>query len=355
MKYLYVLGTKMSGKTNNHGINDKSEASSDSSPSNVMKAPIKHAASSCEETSLKMPNLTKNDMCNDIPVIEILSDDNYDNEQPAISAVSNEISRNVSIAESSSEVEFTTSPKVTIYQYRYENNIHFLKLKKIVFKHNPSSSKTFKKLVYTIKNSFNFELPKVININYNWHSPNMRVIQKLLEEILQTINQTKYEIIHFMTFLNLLFRKSVNTDNLSIVETYHSFFRFTDFINRCLLLQNNIIFMKWLPMVWNNSFYYGLILVEYILYNNFERKINYKSFHTLLEWSHVPDIQKLFKILSYDNKCRSEKIKYMSNNNNNYMKLSNILKSEHQDEPPKKKIKLTSDQQAQKSEKFNTN
>lgn len=333
----------MSGKTNNHGINDKSEASSASSSPNVMKAPIKRAANSCEETSLKMPNLTKNDKCNNIPVIEILPDDNYGNKQPAISAVSNEISRNVSIQASSSKVEFTTSPKVTIYQYRYENNIHFLKLKKIVFKHNPSSSKTFKKLVYAIKNLFNFELPRVTNINYNWNGPNMRVIQKLLEDILQTINQTKYEIINFMTFLNLLFRKSVNTDNLSIVEIYHSFFRFTDFINRCLLFQNNIILMKWLPMVWNNSFYYGLILVEYILYNDFKRKINYKSFHTFLEWSHVPDIQKLFKILLYDNTSCSANIIYMSNNINNYMKLSNILKLEHQDEPPKKIIKLTSD------------
>ncbi|XP_016662295.1 uncharacterized protein LOC100574856 isoform X2 [Acyrthosiphon pisum] len=346
----FDLGTKMSDKANNLGINDKSEASSASTspPPNVIKAPLKQVANSSEGTSLEIPNVMKSGKDNNISIIEILPDGN---KQPAISADSSDINRNKSIQASSSNVEYVSmclSPKVTIYQYWFENSTDFLKLKKIVFKHDPSSSETFKTLVYKLKKSFKFELPRVTNIIYNWHSPKMHVIQQLLQENLHTINQTKNKIIHFMTFLNLLFHKSVNTYYLSIDELYYSFFSFVDFIKRCLLSCINPILMEWLPMAWNNCFYYGLILVEYILYNDFKRMIEYKSIHTLLEWSYVPDIQKLFKILSYDNKSRSESIIYLSENINNYMKQRSRIKPKHQDiqdEPPKKKKKFTSGQQ----------
>ncbi|CAI6351853.1 unnamed protein product [Macrosiphum euphorbiae] len=352
-KIPFDLGAKISDKANNRSVNDKSEASSASTSSlpNVIKAPIERNVNSSEGISLKMPNLTKSGKDNNKSIIEILPDDNNHNKQPAISADSIEISRNESNEASSSKVEFVSmclSPKVTIYQYRCENSTDFLRLKKTVFKHDPSSSDTFKKLVKILKKSFNFELPRVSKIIYKWHSSKMQVIQQLLQEILQTINQTKNKIIHFMTFLNLLFHKSVNTYYLSIDELYYSFFSFVDFIKRCLLSRVNPILMEWLPMAWTNCFNYGLILVEYILYNDLKRMIEYKSIHTLLEWSYVPDIQKLFKILSYDNKSRSASIIYMSENINNYMKERNISKLEHQDiqdEPPKKKIKLTSAQQ----------
>ncbi|XP_060877925.1 uncharacterized protein LOC132950462 isoform X2 [Metopolophium dirhodum] len=352
-KIPFDLGTKMSDKANNRGINDKSKApsASTSTPPNVIHDSIKQAANSSEGISLKLSYLTKSGKDNNISIIEILPDDNNHNKQPAISANSSEISRSESIQASSSKVEYVSmcpSPKVTIYQYRCKNSTDFFKLKKTVFKHDLSSSKTFEKLAYILKTSFKFELPRVTKIIYNWHSPKMHVIQQLLQEILQTINQTKNKIIHFMTFLNLLFHKSVNTYYLSIDELYYSFFSFADFIKKCLLSCGIPILMEWLPMAWNNCFNYGLILVEYILYNDLKRMIEYKSIHTLLGWSYVPDIQKLFKILSYNNKSRSESIIKMSENINNYMKQQNRIKPKHQDiqdEPLKKKIKLTSDQQ----------
>jgi len=353
MKYSYVLGTKMSDKANNHDINDKSEAASasTSTPSNVIKDSIKQAVNSSEGISLKLPNITKSGKYNNISTIEILPDDNNHDKQPAISADSIEISRSESIQASSSKVEYVSmcpSPKVTIHQYQCKNSREFLKLEQIVFTHDPSRSETFEKLVYILKTSFKFELPRVTKNIYNWHSPKMHVVQQLLQEILQTINQTKNKIIHFMTFLNLLFRKSVNMYHLSIDELYYSFFSFVDFIKRCLLSCVIPILMEWLPMAWNNCFYYGLILVEFILYNDYKRIHDYERIYTLLEWSYVPDIQKLLKILSYDNNGRSESIIYTSENIDSCMKQQNRIKSEHQDiqdGSPKKKIKLTSDQQ----------
>jgi len=352
MKYSYVLGTKMSDKANNRGINDKSEASSasTSTPPNVIKAPIKRDVNSSELISLNIPNLTKSVKDNNISINEIFPDDNNHNKQPDEHTDSSEISRNDSIQASSSKFEYVSMclpPKVTVYQYQCENSKAFLKLQKTIFKYDLSSSETFKKLIYILKKSFKFELPRDTKIICNWHSPKMRVIQQLLQEILLTINETKNKIIHFMTFLNLLFHKSVNIYYLSIDERYYSLFSFANFIKRCLLSCVNTILMEWFPMAWNNCFYYGLILVEYILYNDVRRMIENKSIHTLLEWSYFPDIQKLLKILSYDNKSRSSII-YISENINNYMKQQNRLKPEHQDiqdEPPKKKKKLTSDQQ----------
>ncbi|XP_022170498.1 uncharacterized protein LOC111033871 [Myzus persicae] len=376
-KLFDALGTKMSSKAEHCGDNDKSEASFTSTPTpNGIKFSILRAANSSTMKSLKIPIIFKDQKLCDTSNIKKLPNDNK-----LISTDSSEmfdkISRNESIQASSSKVEIQTAnfsssnnvqecsyseqashlkpttevdcaaSPITIDNYHYENTKDFLKLQKIIFKFDLSRTDAFKKLVCIIKKTFNCNLQRLHKINYRWHSPEIRVIQILLKELLQEIDQTANKIIHFLTLLNILFRKSVDTYKMSIRDVYYSFFGFTDFIKRCLLSHDNKMAMEWIPMVWNNCFYYSLILVEYILFSITKRNLPYKSIQTLFEWSYVPDVEKLLKILTYDNRKRSASIKFATDDINSYLKQRPI-QSEYQDmpeEPLNKKRKFTSYEQ----------
>jgi len=368
MNYLYVSGTKMLNKAKTHDDNDKSEVSfaSTSTPKGIQFS-ILHADNRSTRESLKIPIVFKDHKLNDISNIEKLPDDNKGNEQQPISTRPiehfDETSINESIQASSSKVEirdanfslsnydqelscieqpnhlleqittvdYAASPVTTIHTYSYKNRKDFLKLKKIIFKYDLSSNETFKKLVCVIKKTFNDHLQRLYKLNFRWHSPKINVIKKLLNELLQTLNQTRNKIIHFMTFLNILFRKSVNTSIMKIVDIYYSFFGFVDFIRRCLLSHDNRMAMEWIPFAWNNCFYYSLILVEFILFNNSRRMNQYTSIQTLFEWSYIPNIEKLLNIISYNNYKRSASIKSATDDINYFLKQrpQNTIQPEH--------------------------
>jgi len=232
----------------------------------------------------------------------------------------------------------------------YHKNINDLKtLENIVFKHDFCNSEIFWKLVCILKGLSTYMAQASYRIIYQWHSIKVITFKQLLNELLQKLNNVENKIINFMVILNHLFHRLVETAELSEIDVYYNFIRFSDFIKKCILLSNDkTMRIEWLPNVWNNCFYYSCFIVENIIFN--ENKFN--TIHTLIKWSKVPSIQNLIKILSYhesyDNQKHSVNINEIHKIKNSVEQyILNIIepKSHTKSKEPVKKIKLTASDQ----------
>lgn len=202
----------------------------------------------------------------------------------------------------------------TIEWVYYTLSEDFDKFKKIVLNknHDISNTNTFRRLVSILRKLPNRMFREKHEALYRCNIDKLHIIQHLLNTSLEKINKSKNHIIHFLVFLNVLFREFFDIDKLLKIQVYDMFIEFSHFIRICLFYKNKVN-MKWLPEVWNNCFYYSCFLVENILFNN-----NGKLF-TFVDWSTVPDIKSLVKILLYDNQRRLAHIahiEYLEYHNN---------------------------------------
>lgn len=128
---------------------------------------------------------------------------------------------------------------------------------------------------------------KTNNLYFNtikkWNITKLVVLKALFETLLTSLDKIKNKNIVFMACLNVLYRKVVDTSKCSIRFVYLQFLKFTSIVRRLMTVSDVNFWTRWLPTGWDDSFCFGCVIVDDILYGG----LSCNSMHNAVNWNKI--------------------------------------------------------------------